>query len=103
MPSLRCDANTCAHNKSQACCLNGISVGGKSATKDSSTACISFAENDGAMTNAAQEPVFSMEIGCEAKNCVHNHSCTCGADSVSINGNAAHSSQETQCSSFACK
>lgn len=103
MPSLNCNACTCSHNKNQACCLNGIAVGGRAATKDSSTNCISFEENNGAMTNFSQEPVLRMDIGCEAVNCVHNHSCTCQADQVSINGDYASNSQETQCSSFACK
>lgn len=103
MPNLRCDAGTCAHNKNQACCLNGIAIGGRAATKDSSTSCVSFEQNNGAITNFSQEPVLSMEIGCEAKNCVHNSSCTCHADSVSINGSSAANSDQTQCSSFQCK
>ena len=103
MPSLKCDACSCTHNKDYYCCLNGIAVGGRAATKDSSTCCITFRENNGAITNYSQEPVYTMDIGCEAKNCVYNHSCTCRADDVYISGDHASNCQETQCSSFRCK
>lgn len=103
MPNLKCDACSCTHNKDYYCCLNGIAVGGKSATKESSTCCISFVENNGAITNYSLEPVTSMDIGCEAINCVHNHSCTCRADEVSISGDHSRNYQETQCSTFSCK
>lgn len=103
MPKLKCDACSCTHNRDYLCCVNGIAVGGEHATVEGSTCCASFADKDNAITNYSQEPVSSMDIGCEAVNCVHNSSCKCQADEVCICGDHACNCQETECSTFSCK
>ncbi|MEG1254824.1 DUF1540 domain-containing protein [Clostridium sp.] len=103
MTKLKCDACSCAHNNDYYCCVNSIEVGGKSATKQSSTCCENFEENNGAMTNSTESPNPQMEIGCQATNCVYNGNFKCEANEVSIAGDHACSSRETQCSTFSCR
>ncbi|MGL4773521.1 MAG: DUF1540 domain-containing protein [Clostridium sp.] len=103
MPSLSCTASSCMHNSSNCCCNSSIQVGGAQADKSKATCCESFAESDGSFTNSAQTPNQSLQISCEAQNCIHNSSCQCAADSVDISGASACTSQETKCSSFSCR
>lgn len=103
MPKLKCDACSCSYNKDYYCCLNGIAVGGEKATHEGATCCASFADRDSAITNYSQEPVASMDIGCEAVNCTHNSNCKCQAEEVCICGDHACNCNETKCSTFCCK
>ncbi|MEG0308955.1 MAG: DUF1540 domain-containing protein [Clostridium sp.] len=103
MTKLKCDACSCSHNQDYYCCAGSIAVGGKEATNKSSTCCVSFVENNGAMTNSTETPNPQMEIGCQATNCVHNQSCKCEANEISICGDHACNSRETECSTFSCK
>ena len=103
MAKLSCSVNNCCHNSSNYCCNNEIKVGGKKANSPSSTCCESFQEMTEAFTNNVQTPNPSLNVKCEATNCIHNSDCSCSANSISIDGISASNSDDTQCVSFAKK
>ncbi|MGL5150641.1 MAG: DUF1540 domain-containing protein [Clostridium sp.] len=103
MTHLNCSASNCTHNSNNCCCNSSISVSGANADKSKSTCCSSFQEANGAFANSAQTPNASLEISCNAENCIHNCNCTCEAGSVDISGASACNCEETKCSSFSYK
>ncbi|ATD56050.1 DUF1540 domain-containing protein [Clostridium chauvoei] len=100
MPKLNCCANNCTHNSENYCCRNQIDVGGENATHSGGTCCESFQESDGSFTNSIQSPNTNLSIACNATNCIHNSNCQCDAESVSVSGVSACTSEQTECSSF---
>ncbi|NBH84733.1 DUF1540 domain-containing protein [bacterium C-53] len=100
---LECTAKDCFYNKSECCCKGDIEVKGHSAKCSSDTCCQSFKkQRDGSYSNAhtSSSPSRSVEIGCEADNCVYNDDHRCFADRIGIAGINASTSRETQCSTF---
>lgn len=98
MPNLGCSVNQCSYNSSGHCSLGSINVSG--GAKKENTCCESFT-TQGISSNSVggASPVASVD--CSARDCVYNHNCRCGADSIDIckcgNGN---DSSDTQCGSF---
>lgn len=103
MAKLKCDACTCIHNNDFYCCAESIRVGGSKATEKSATRCDTFDEKSGALSSSVETPNPHMIISCKATNCVFNGNKICDASEVSICGDHADDSRETQCSTFACE
>lgn len=103
MPSLMCNVTTCQHNRSDLCCKNGIKVGGQDAGASEYTKCESFYEKSEAFLNSNESPNPSMDVRCEAENCVYNQTGLCGAEIVSIAGGPVSSAAKTECSTFVPK
>lgn len=101
MTNLTCNAHCCTYNKDNLCSRGDILVTGTDANHPSQTECDSFigAGRD-CYCNSSSSGKESISIACEAINCVHNQDRNCSANHVGINGSKAHSSSETECSSF---
>lgn len=99
MPKLNCSVTNCANNCDDCCCLGGIDVSGDHASTTEGTCCSSFCEQ-GEANNAATDPNPQLQVKCGACNCVHNNEYCCKADYISISGQGASRSTETECGSF---
>ncbi|MBQ8559099.1 MAG: DUF1540 domain-containing protein [Tyzzerella sp.] len=101
MPELKCNVHTCVHNKNEYCDLDGIEVAGSSAQTAKDTSCASFVEKKGdSYSNSTGEASAISNVDCQAKECKYNTSCKCHAGKISVGGNAACRSDETECASF---
>ena len=101
MPELRCDVQTCAHNKQMYCDLEKIEVGGEHATTKGETSCKSFVERKGnSYSNSMKEATATSDIDCKATECQYNKSCKCHAGKINVSGNDASKIDETLCSTF---
>lgn len=103
MPLLDCNVKHCYYNKENRCCLENIEVGGSNAKVSDETACNSFRHvNEGSPSNCHcdSSPENSLKVDCQAVDCTFNDSCICNAKHISINGQNAKHTQETECASF---
>ncbi len=104
MTALGCNVNSCTHNKDNCCCLSSIKVEGSSACKCDETCCGSFYEADSETAkNASESPKITLNIACDASNCVYNDNQKCNADHIDISGICASEACETVCATFKCK
>lgn len=103
MPNLICNVTTCEHNRADLCTKEGIKVGGLDAVTSEYTKCESFYEKSEAFLNSDDAPNPSMDIRCEADNCVYNQLGMCGAELVSIAGGPVSSAAKTECNTFVPK
>lgn len=103
MPELKCHVTNCASNKNGYCCRSDITIDGENAKYVADTCCNSFVEkSSGEMSNCTcfSKENSSLNVQCDATNCVHNNNCSCNAPCVCIDGCNACQKGETQCSSF---
>ncbi|MEE1315031.1 MAG: DUF1540 domain-containing protein [Faecalimonas sp.] len=100
MPELKCNVHTCVHNKDYYCVLDGIEVAGSDAKVAKDTSCASFQEKTDAYSNTAKEATALSKVDCKAVECQYNEECKCHAGKISVGGNDACTSQETECASF---
>ena len=101
MTSLQCSANSCASNSGGFCCRPSIKVKGLSAYSSSETSCSSYTEKSGGFSNGTQynSPNQSLDIKCNVRNCTHNSSDNCSANSICVNSGFGGA----ECSSFKSK
>lgn len=101
MPILDCSATSCTYNKDKLCAKGDILVAGSDAEKSCETQCDSFigAGRD-CYCNSSSNGKERIAVKCEAINCLFNLNRTCSAEHIGIAGQQAHSSSETECSSF---
>jgi hypothetical protein len=86
------------------CCLSSIHVQGKAADTTDCTCCGDFKEKSGnSFKNAVASPKLTLDIRCNAANCVHNTESRCVADHIDISGICASESCDTVCASFKCR
>ncbi|MCR5704609.1 MAG: DUF1540 domain-containing protein [Eubacterium sp.] len=106
MTKLNCNVKNCYFNKELQCCLEGIKVGGESATVEDATFCGSFKERlDGQTAKACHcdgSPEKTLKVGCNAAKCVFNDNQMCHAKKITIQGNGAKHESQTMCGSFKC-
>lgn len=103
MPELRCTVQTCLHNKNFYCDLDGIVVGGNSATRSEETCCDSFEERKGdSYSNVTKDASATSNIDCKATDCMYNEECKCHAGKISVEGSDACHCEETECATFKC-
>lgn len=101
MPELKCNVHTCVHNKNYLCDLDAIEVAGSSAQTARDTSCASFVEKKGTeYSNSTREGTPTSEVTCHARECQYNDSCKCHAGKISVGGNEACRSEETECATF---
>ena len=101
MPELKCNVHTCVHNKDYLCDLDAIEVAGSTAQTARDTSCASFVEKKGDQySNSTREPSMTSEITCHARECQYNVSRKCHAEKISVGGNEACRSEETECATF---
>ena len=101
MPELKCNVHTCVHNKNYLCDLEAIEVAGSSAQTSRETSCASFVEKKGDnYSNSMREGTPMSDVTCHAKECQYNTECKCHAGKISVGGNNAYNSEETECASF---
>ncbi len=101
MPELKCNVHTCVHNKNQLCDLEAIEVGGSNAQIAKDTSCVSFVEKKGdTYCNSSNCGSPMSNVKCHAIECRYNDSCKCEAGKISVGGNNACHSEETECASF---
>jgi len=105
MPILKCDVVSCVHNAERCCCKGAILVEGDSAKDVEDTFCASFYEKaEDSFRNVYESPNYSLQIDCEAENCVYNEDCECQADSVGIcGGKRCDCAEDTACATFKCR
>ena len=92
MNNLICSVNTCTHNQNNLCCRESIRVAGKNTITANFTSCENFRRKEGGLTNNTQIPQNSLNIVCEAENCIYNN--------ISIEGSYALSEIQTECGTF---
>lgn len=104
MVSLKCNVATCLHNEDNYCCKQAIQVDGEHAKNVQGTCCGSF-DNRGeeSYRNVYENPNASLQVGCEAVNCVYNQSKICKASKIDITGSSANTSTQTACATFQAK
>lgn len=101
MTKLDCSAVSCTYNKDKLCAKGDILVVGSDAEKPSETNCDSFlSAGRDCYCNSSSEGKEKIAVKCEAINCAFNENRTCSAEHIGIAGQQAHSSSETECSSF---
>lgn len=101
MPELKCNVHTCVHNKNYLCDLDAIEVAGSGAQVSRDTSCASFVEKKGnEYQNSTKEPSATSNVKCHAVECQYNESCCCHAGKISVGGNDACTSSETECATF---
>lgn len=110
MPKLKCGVDTCSYWHDRYCVREGIHVKGETALTEADTKCASYRLR----SRTAGENSYHLEIGklgdpstldvsCEAVNCVFNKRQICQANEIKIDGTRARKSAETFCSSFQLK
>ena len=106
MTNLECNVKNCYYNKSSKCCRDGINVEGQEATVIDATYCGDFKEKTEGTTaqacHCSAGPEDTLDVSCEAKNCVFNDNSKCHADKITISGNGAKHESQTECGSFEC-
>lgn len=101
MPELKCNVHTCVHNKNYLCDLEAIEVAGSNAQTSKETSCASFVEKKGDnYSNSMREGTPMSAVTCHARECQYNTECICHAGKISVGGNSACHSEETECASF---
>ena len=101
MPELKCNVHTCVHNKNYLCDLDAIEVAGSTAQTSRDTSCASFVEKKGDnYSNSTGEASMTSNVTCHAVECQYNDSCQCHAGKISVGGNEACHSEETECATF---
>lgn len=100
MNNLICSVNTCTHNQNNLCCRESIRVAGKNTITANFTSCENFRRQEGGLTNNTQIPQNSLNIVCEAENCIYNNNQKCEANNISIEGSYALSEIQTECGTF---
>ena len=101
MPELKCNVHTCVHNKNYLCDLDAIEVAGTSAQTSRETSCASFVEKKGDnYSNSMREGTPMSDVTCRARECQYNRECNCHAGKISVGGNNACRSEETECATF---
>ena len=103
MASLGCNACGCTHNEDNCCCLSSIHVKGSSADSVDGTCCGNFIDQDDTAKNSSESPKITLNVSCDATNCVHNSDKVCVADHIDISGLCASESCNTVCASFQCR
>lgn len=103
MTNLICSVNTCSNNENNLCCRESIRVGGKDTIIANFTSCESYRRKSGELTNSAHTPNNSLNITCEAENCVYNNCKMCEAEMVNVAGLNALSDIQTECATFISK
>ena len=103
MNNLMCSVNTCTHNKDNLCCRESIGIAGKNTITANFTSCEIFRRKDGGFTNSIETPKSTLNIVCEAENCIYNNNQKCEANNVSIEGSYALSEIQTECGTFESK
>ena len=98
MTSLQCTVNSCGNNKEGCCCRPDIKVGGQQAHTSSETCCDSYISKKNSMTSSIgySQPNASLDIRCDACNCIYNENHQCYASGISVNSVASG----TECSTF---
>lgn len=107
MTQLQCDVMNCANNKDNCCCKPNIQVNGPCACGAEQTNCSSFLD----ATNSAQNstgysmPNTSLDVDCDASNCIFNSREKCSAEQISVSaeGDKPDTPSKTECASFQCK
>ena len=101
MPELRCDVQTCVHNKQMYCDLDKIQVGGDHAKSSKETSCNSFVERKGnSYSNSMKDASATSDVDCKATDCQYNQSCKCHAGKINVSGGSACKTDETACATF---
>jgi len=101
MPELKCNVHTCVHNKDYLCDLDAIEVAGSEAKVSRDTSCASFEEKKGdSYSNSMREGTPLSKVKCHAVECKYNENCDCHAGKISVGGNNAYRTEETECASF---
>lgn len=104
MVNLECNVKNCMHNENNCCCKDTISVDGHCACSKDETCCKSFDERHmESFTNSTEHPKHSLDVMCEATNCVYNTEKVCHANHISISGINASTMDQTKCASFEMK
>lgn len=99
MTGLMCSVTSCAFNKENRCCNNSICVGGKLASQSSNTYCSSFQEAK-FLVSLNEHGKNSVDIECEAENCIHNKDGECNAQNILISSDNINEYNDTMCGSF---
>ena len=104
MVSLKCNVATCLHNEDNYCCKQAIQVDGEDAKTVQETSCGSFDKRgEEAYRNVYENPNQSLQVGCEAVNCIYNQQRVCRAPKIDITGSSANTSMQTACATFQTK
>lgn len=101
MAKLRCTAQSCMYNNSQYCYLGEIEVSGTEADCSEDTCCSNFYKDIGNARNLIKKQTIEfMDVGCDARSCIHNVVCKCQADYISMSGYDVSHCDETCCLRF---
>lgn len=96
MPKIKCTAKKCVYNNDKSCTRNQIAVE-KKAFCDS----FEYMEKDYDIEVASfDEKSEPKDIWCDAVNCTYLYTGKCSASAISITGNEAEKSKETNCETF---
>lgn len=104
MTKLDCSVTSCMYNQDHYCSKGDITIGGAKATAASQTCCESFREKGSGASNSTGHASSTIDVDCEATQCVHNKDCKCHAESIGIGGGSnACQCKETECADFKCR
>jgi len=103
MSKISCGVENCSHNNEHKCFANIITVGGKSAKKDSDTCCASFLDSVAysSLTNIIDTSSNGCDVvSCTVGTCTHNSDEHCNAKAIEVNGYNVNLYSETDCLTF---
>lgn len=102
MTELTCGVGKCAFNKDNMCMNNSICVGGRFASNVGNTYCSSFQQAN-FLVNLNEYGKSTVDIECEAENCIHNEQGECTAKNIVISSENVSEHNDTMCDSFVLK
>lgn len=95
---------TCVYNKDALCSKGDITIGGENARIADETCCKSFRERTSEDYSSAEGcGCKTINVDCEARECIYNENCKCDAAKIGIGGVSATQCQDTMCGTFDCK
>lgn len=107
MTNLECNVSSCCHNDKNVskCSLSSIHVQGTNASTASDTCCGSYFEDTtdavrNSFSNSSVSPKASLNVSCDAKDCIYNEASACNAPHIDISGVCATDAKETVCTTF---
>lgn len=100
MNNLMCGVSTCINNENNLCCRDHIIVEGKNTITANFTCCQSYRRKTGEVSSCVNNGNSSLEISCDAINCIHNECEKCKANNIMIDGSYALSQTQTECATF---
>ncbi len=105
MVKISCSVQSCVYNKYHSCINEDILIKGENAKMSKETICSTFKERrikdlKAEFSNLDFPKTLTLNVNCNAKNCIHNNLNRCLKEKIHIDNNYYLGKVRTKCSSF---